>query len=307
MDISVIIVNYNTPQLTLQCVESIYKHTDNVSFEIIVVDNCSADNSVELLSSNKKIKLIRSAHNLGFGKANNLGYKYAKGKYIFLLNSDTLLLNNALKEFYDSMENLPQEVACIGCRLLDQEGNITKSIGKWKELSVGENLAGAILAYLPFVRRKRDNLARDNYNLLNNNEPFVKVDVIIGADMFIRRSVIEKLGLFDPRFFMYTEESDLQRTYHENGYICGIVQGPRIIHLEGKSAPSAKRKFMHTAAKFTYFKKWESPVKYYLYRVIFLLLRIPATIIDWRYSWREKRQYLRLLFSKAKDDSKTYQ
>lgn len=306
MDISVIIINYNTPELTLQCVESIYKFTENVSFEIIVVDNCSTDNSVDLLSRNKKIKLILSEHNLGFGKANNLGFKYAKGKYIFLLNSDTLLLNNALKEFFDKMENLPSEVACIGCRLLGIDGNVAKSIGIWKELSIRGNLTEAILAYLPFIRSSRNNHAINNYNLLNNNDPFVKVDVVIGADMFIRRTVIDNLGLFDPRFFMYTEESDMQRTFHENGYICGIIQGPRIIHLEGKSAPSTKRKLMHTAAKFTYFKKWESPVKYYLYRVLFLLLRLPITIINWKFSWREKGQYLKLLFSKAKDDSRNY-
>ena len=95
MDVSIIIVNYNTKNLTLQCIDSIYEKTNDVSFEIIVVDNNSTEGSQELVSHDKRIVFVEAGENLGFGKANNLGLRQAQGKYIFFLNSDTLLLNNA--------------------------------------------------------------------------------------------------------------------------------------------------------------------------------------------------------------------
>ncbi|UVV84289.1 glycosyltransferase [Bacteroides thetaiotaomicron] len=104
MDVSVIIVNYNTKALTKSCIESIFSETCGIEFEVILVDNASSDGSKELFQIDERIIFIESNVNLGFGKANNLGYKYATGKYIFLLNSDTLLKNNAIKLFFDFAE-----------------------------------------------------------------------------------------------------------------------------------------------------------------------------------------------------------
>ena len=104
MDVSVIIVNYNTVELTKQCILSIYNQTKDVNFEIIVVDNNSEDNSVKIIENNfPQVILINNSDNIGFGRANNLGVEIAKGKYIFFLNSDTILLNNAIKIFVDYM------------------------------------------------------------------------------------------------------------------------------------------------------------------------------------------------------------
>ena len=100
MDVSVIIVNYNTKKLTKNCIDSIFQNTKDVKFEVILVDNASTDGSKEFFEQDNRIKYIYSTTNLGFGKANNLGYKEASGKYLFLLNSDTLLLNNAIDLFY---------------------------------------------------------------------------------------------------------------------------------------------------------------------------------------------------------------
>ena len=104
MDVSVIIVNYNTIELTLNCINSIFTHTLGIDFEVIVVDNNSDDGSGEILRLDKRIVFIQNLANEGFGSANNIGYRYAKGKYLFLLNSDTILLNNAIKLFYDYAE-----------------------------------------------------------------------------------------------------------------------------------------------------------------------------------------------------------
>lgn len=114
VSVSIIIVSYNTCRLTQNCINSIFKHTMDVDFEVIVVDNDSCDDSKEMLSADNRIVYIQSGGNLGFGRANNLGYTKAKGKYLFLLNSDTILKNNAVKLFYDIAENDSSEVGCWG-------------------------------------------------------------------------------------------------------------------------------------------------------------------------------------------------
>lgn len=107
MDVSVIIVNYNTLGLTSDCIESIIAQTSTVEYEIILVDNASTDGSKEVFAQDKRIKYIYSDQNLGFGRANNLGIREAKGRYLFFLNSDTILLNNAVKLFFDFCEKNP--------------------------------------------------------------------------------------------------------------------------------------------------------------------------------------------------------
>ena len=102
MDVSVIIVNYNTYRLLSECLETLYAQTIGIQFEVIVVDNASNDDSEKNITKlYPQVKWLNSGSNIGFGRANNLGYSYASGKYIFLLNSDTLLANNAIKAFYD--------------------------------------------------------------------------------------------------------------------------------------------------------------------------------------------------------------
>ena len=102
MDVSIIIVNYNTKDLLVNCLNSIYEKTKDVLFEIIIVDNASIDGSEEMIKNDfKEVVFIQSGDNIGFGRANNLGIKEAKGDCIFLLNSDTILLNNAIKELTD--------------------------------------------------------------------------------------------------------------------------------------------------------------------------------------------------------------
>ena len=102
MDVSIIVVNYNTEKLILNCLDSIYEKTEGLDFEIIVVDN-NSPNKPQVLKVDSRIEYIQSETNLGFGKANNLGAQYAKGKYLFCLNPDTILINNAVKELYKFM------------------------------------------------------------------------------------------------------------------------------------------------------------------------------------------------------------
>ncbi len=130
MQVSIIIVNYNTKELIKNCINSIYENTKDIDFEIIVSDNGSTDGSVEMLKNDfPNVILIENNANLGFGKANNNGLKVAKGEYIFYLNSDTVLLNNAVKMFYDYWEqNLQKDkIGALGANLLNEKLKITHS------------------------------------------------------------------------------------------------------------------------------------------------------------------------------------
>ena len=137
MDVSIIIVNYNTYDVTKNCIESIFQYTHNIDFEVILVDNNSKDESYSIFSKDNRIIYLYQETNWGFGKANNIGYKQAKGKYLFLLNSDTLFKSNAVKEFYDFMESCSSNIACIGTILKDLNNNNIHSYGNFPTLISG--------------------------------------------------------------------------------------------------------------------------------------------------------------------------
>ena len=292
MDISVILVNYNTKKITSQCIDSIIKHSHGVEYEIILVDNASSDGSEKLFQSDNRIKFIRSDVNLGFGKANNLGYSIASGKYIFCLNSDTILRNNALKIFFDKAESASVKFGCLGSYLLSEDGKPNQSFGDGS-LIISDLLKKAIWG--TFLKRK----GKNTYKIFEDD--FHQVPTVIGADMLIPRMVVEENGLFDPRFFMYQEEGDMQRTYQKKGYNSYLIHGPQIVHLEGKSNnKNINRYLMQMEGTFIYLKKWEPLFKYYIFRVSYAFIRIPIIIIHKSYTWSEKIKYIKHLFLRVK-------
>lgn len=276
MEVSVIIVNYNTKNITKNCIDSVFSNTRNVSFEIILVDNSSTDGSKEYFQKDKRIRYIYNNENVGFGRANNIGYKVAKGKYIFLLNSDTILLNNAISIFLEKMRKMPSTVACLGTILLDLDRKPVHSYGSFLDWSI----------ILPIKRREIREEAI--------SEEGLEVDCVLGADLFIKRSVIEEYGLFDPIFFMYQEENDLQRRYYLNGFSSRIITGPKIIHLEGKSN-SKKINTRAIEGTFVYMKKWMTKPSYYSFRICYAISRIPF-VFFYKLSINESINYIKILF-----------
>lgn len=270
MDVSVIIVNYNTKELTKNCIDSVFARTSGVSFEVILVDNASTDGSVELFEKDDRIQFIESEKNLGFGKANNLGYQYSNGKYVFLLNSDTLLLNNAIKMFYDKMESIDGSIGCMGCLLEDADRQFTHSYADFPKVSnLIYSLVSPIFRFLGCKKWELDNPKRRTDG---NHQSFFQVDYITGADLFIRRHVIEECGLFDPDFFMYYEDSEMQHRYFKKGYKSYIYVAPKIMHLEGCSMkPDRRKSLISFDSQLKYLEKTQPQLEVFLIRVLLFL------------------------------------
>lgn len=251
IDVSIIIVNYNTLELTRNTIESIFEKTNGVKYEIILVDNASIDGSVEFFRNNYKDKIIfiRNNENLGFGKANNKGIERSKGKYVFLLNSDTLLINNAIKTLFDYMEE-NKECGICGANLYTIDLKPTHSY-----LKTLPNITFEISYYFNYFKKIYKKLLnkRDDFNY--SKFP-VEVGYITGADMFIRKKILEKIGMFDIDFFMYSEETELTYRVKKEGYKVISVPQAKIIHLEGKSSKvSLKKLSLFLEGKYCYYYK----------------------------------------------------
>ena len=239
MDVSIIIVNYNSIDVITDAINSIIEKTKDLSYEIIVVDNASPDNSADIIEKDyeDRVKLIRSDENLGFGKANNLGASYACGKYLFLLNPDTVLINNAVKELYDFMETHPKAGVAGGnlfdadqvsaapsfCRAFDSV-ELERMNSSWCKIISDK------------VKQKLNITGRPFKNEFNYGKNCIEVAYVFGADMMISRDLFHEAGGFDKDFFMYAEEAELQWRINKAGYQIYNVPSARIVHLEGMSS-----------------------------------------------------------------------
>jgi GT2 family glycosyltransferase len=220
MQVSIIIVNYNTKTLTENCLSSIYLHTKDITYEVIVSDNGSTDGSCNMIKTRfPGVALLENNKNIGFGAANNRGLETARGRYIFYLNSDTVLLNNAVKMFYDFWEQSQDNsrLGALGCMLLNTDLKPTHSFGNFS--SAGQELKEKI-----FVSPKEET---------DLPPPLpCEVEYIAGAALFLKNDAFAR---FDERFFLYFEDSDLQLQLAAAGRKRIIIPGPKIIHLEGAS------------------------------------------------------------------------
>lgn len=252
IDVSVIIVNFNTKELIQNCITSIYEYTKDINFEIIVSDNGSNDGSVQMIKNKfPNVILIENNKNLGFGAANNRGLDVAKGRYVFFLNSDTVLLNNAVKLFYDIWESAEDKncIGALGCNLLDENNNIIHSYGDFPtykneiKILLKQNLNILVNEILCFFHIP--NLHKTPYS--TQLEYSGEVDYITGADLFCRNN---EFARFDENYFLYFEETDLQYKMAKANLKRKIVTGPNIIHLSGQSN-NAKRESIYRYISFS--------------------------------------------------------
>lgn len=233
--LSIIIVNWNNKDILRDCLNSIY-HTHNVSkYEIIVVDNHSEDNSVELIKSEfPDVMLIENDENLGFARANNQAIKIAGGNYILLLNNDTVVTNTyCFDRMIELMEKNPQ-IGILGCKLLYPNGTL-QSCGE-SFPSVWEIFKSQIL-FTKTWKRLGKNKQGDNH--------FKKVDFVCGACLMTRKEILDQVGLLKEKYFMYGEDVEFCYRVHNAGYDVGVLTDESIIHLHNKSTEKNLTEMLH--------------------------------------------------------------
>ncbi len=231
IEVSIIIVNYNTVNLTKACIDSIVKYTQGLNYEIILVDNKSTDGSKQYFEKDKRIIYIYNEENRGFGGGNNQGALKASGKYLFFLNPDTLLLNNAIKELYDFYTS-DKSIGICGGNLYDIELKPAHSFRR----------------YLPGIQWEVnlltcglwDKIIYGKNRIFNYTKNTIEVGYVTGADLFISKDLFDKCGGFSSEFFMYYEETDLTNQVKRLGKRVYSVPSSKIQHLEGKSFSAEK-------------------------------------------------------------------
>ena len=236
VDVSIIIVNYNVKEFLLNLLDSLEKASKSVTTEIIIVDNNSTDGSIEAI--NKKypaVKTIRNKENVGFGSANNQALEISKGKYLLMINPDTLVKENTLTAMIKFMDKNPQ-VGIAGCKVLNPDGSLQLACRRsfptpWVSLTKVTGLSKL------FPKSKL--FAKYNLTYLDENQTN-EVDAVSGSFMFMRRETYNKVGGFDTDFFMYGEDLDLCYRVQKNGYKVFYVKDTEIIHYKGESTKRSK-------------------------------------------------------------------
>jgi GT2 family glycosyltransferase len=252
MDLSIIIINYNTYTLTCNCLTSIFKHLHGIDYEIVVVDNCSSETTPEAFDKKfPAVRLISLPQNIGFGSANNVAMKQAKGKYFLLLNSDTLIFDNSIQRCFHFMESPAARdlsIGLLGCKILNPD--------KTHQPSVFPYLKNSLWIYLKTINPLAEQWSK--FNGSNKHASFnpakaQQVGDVSGAFMFIQKEIAERTGYFDTDFFMYCE--DTEWCQDRIGRISTIFYFPEasIIHYGGQSAP---QELMYVQSKLSLSLLW---------------------------------------------------
>lgn len=290
MDVSIILVSYNTKDLTRECLKSVYEKTHDVSFDIFVVDNASSDGSPQMIKEEfPDVKLIESLENLGFGRANNIAIKQSDAKYCFLLNTDTVLVNNAVKILFDFMEKPENaDVGACGGQLYNADMTLQHSVGEFDTLeklrrkALGINFHELKYRYKHILKtqiKKQNETQKDNPQFFSSA---YAPDFIIGADLMLRKSALNQAGLFDKRIFMFGEEAELCFRIRKNGFKIKFVPESKIIHYGGastykKNKPVQTEKMVLDGTlkffKFCYGEKAAKKAK--LYYILYYLRYLP--------------------------------
>ena len=253
VDVTILIVNYNTIAMLRDCLNSIKERVKGVSYEIVVVDNASKDGSADMVSAEfPEVHLVASQVNHGFAKGNNVGMEQAGGEFLFYLNPDTLLLNDAVTILVNYLKAHP-EAGIVGPRLfLDTLGKHHPSMRRFTTPN------DILIRHLPSYRHYQ--AIREKYLVIKDKVR--SVDWLMGAALMGRLDVLRELGGFDEAFFVYSEEEDLcRRLYYKKGLQVHYVPEAKIVHLGGGSSRQVRRlanKFFWDS-QMTYLKRYFEP------------------------------------------------
>lgn len=228
MDLSIVIVNWNTREMLRDCLNSVFAGLDSLRAEVWVVDNASEDGSPEMVAEDfPQVKLIRNTENRGFAAANNQALALAQGRHVLLLNSDTLVLGSVLPASVAWLDANP-EVGVMGCRVLNTDHSLQKTCSMFPSL-LNLSLQAAGLTRLP--GRFFDRYRMERWDRRCERD----VDVVSGCYMLVRRDAMEQVGLLDEDFFFYGEETDWCRRFAQAGWRLTFAPVGEIVHFGGGS------------------------------------------------------------------------
>ena len=266
MDLSVVIVNYQTFELTKNTINSIFEYSYPFSLEVIVVDNASSDDSLSKLKDyfKDKVKFIASAENNGFAAGNNQALNVSKGKYVLLLNSDTIVWEDTLESIYNYMEKHTDLGAC-GCRVLLENGELDKACKR-----SFPNVKNSFFRLFHIPTNSED----DDYNLDNLPDGEIyEIDCLTGAFMFIRKTALDEVGFLDETFFMYGEDIDLCYRIKQAGWKIVYYGKSKITHLKGASSKKQKSKLIYEfyRAMYIYYNKHHAKESSFIVNIVVYL------------------------------------
>ncbi|MCX7610559.1 MAG: glycosyltransferase family 2 protein [Ignavibacterium sp.] len=242
IDVSIVIISWNMGELLKKCLETIYLYTKNINFEIIVIDNNSEDGTSEMIRTKfPEVVLIKNPKNRGVAPARNQGIERAIGKYIFILDADTELIENSIKKMFDFMEASP-EVGIVGCKLVDKNFNLQHSC---KRFPTPLALIFRRLERFKFIRESKI-LKHHTMQDWDHND-IREVDYLIGACQFFRKEVIEKIGMYDDKIFYGPEDIDFCLRIWKAGWKVKFYPFTQIIHHEQRI--TKKKMFSYISIK----------------------------------------------------------
>ncbi|MAW65952.1 MAG: glycosyltransferase [Flavobacteriales bacterium] len=231
MKLSVIIVNYNVQHFLEQCLQSVFKATQNIEAEVWVVDNNSVDGSIAMVKEKfTNVKLVASKDNLGFSKGNNLAIKQSKGEYTLLLNPDTLVEEDTFEKVIRFMDSNPI-AGGLGVKMVDGKGNF---LPESKRSLPTPSVAFYKIFGLSSLFPKSKRFGKYHCGNLDKNKNH-EIEILSGAFMLMRKEALDKVGLLDEDFFMYGEDIDLSYRLIKGGYKNYYFSDTRIIHYKGES------------------------------------------------------------------------
>lgn len=259
MKLSIIIITYNSEKLIGPCLDSIYKTTKDLNYEVIIIDNASQDNTVSFLQKNyPKINLTLNRQNVGFARAVNQGIKKAGGEFILLLNPDMRVLDKTINKSLAYLEK-NSDVGILGCQFLYPNMKIQASFGNFPSLFTEFLQATYLYKFLPWGRFIPESvLSKKRFKKIQ------EVDWLSGSYMLMRQKVFEKIGLFDENFFMYLEDVDFCFRAKEAGFKVVYFPKVQVIHYHMASTKKDPSKAIINELKglIYYFQKYKKNIRF---------------------------------------------
>jgi len=260
MDISIVIVNYKSKDLTLNCIKSI-KESDwpGLDYEIIVIDNYSADLASGDLKPFGDIKFVMNGQNMGYGAANNQGIARAQGKYIVIMNPDTAASKDVFIKLFDFMENNPK-VGVVGPKQFNLDKTVQQTFFRWPKL-LTPLYRRTPLGKIGQAKKDLDRFLYRDYN----KDSLLRADWLLGSFLFCRAAALRQAGAFDERFFLYFEDIDLCRRFWRAGFEVVYYPAAAITHNHIRQSAKTpwyqfyknKASWHHLASWVKYLWKWK--------------------------------------------------